>query len=1270
MKHLKHLAKVLSLVLIIGLALSFAACDFLDDFLGGSLELESFSVDRSTIKTSYYIGDEIDFTNIKAYVKYNDNSLDKVYTYDELIITYDDDITATTGSKTVTVSFEDPNFDNELQSTQVLITVSEDPNAVKHMSYKIDSTDVKKDYLVGDTVDFTGIKVSEIMTDNSVVAIDDLTKLSYEYDADTITSTTGNKTIAVKYDGENAGTITIKVEYPEVTDKELDLSGVKTEYLKGEDVDFDGLSITLTYENGKTETVNTFNYGVDLDTVTDKVGEITIIASYTDPVSSVVSDITFNIKVDGIVGYSMDTKNVKKDYYRDDEVSFAGISVIASYHFGKTVNIAFEDLTFVHDADLTAESGTKEITVKHGDAVVGKFAINVGDIHATATPDLTNVDLSYRIGETVSLEGLAVKVTYDNGDPEKNLTLADFTVASDISDITSSAGTKQITLKYADAITESDVIVYVDIVVHGITGYEVIADEMKAEYIVGDTLDYTGLSVLAVYSDGGEKVAVDVSGLTFVDAGVTASAGNKVISVKLGDDSIGTINVKVVKNRIVSTVVGGEYKNVYEAGDATDFEGLIVTVTYLNGNTVVLSLDKLTITAGTEVVGDMAATVKFYDEVNGEDSETSFVYTVIKKRPEVSGFEKPADLVAFDKDNKGGTLSYGDAGFSGEFITGGLTYTIGDDNDFKLVPSFSITEDGIPSVKYAFYMDVEISLHDGTSYELLTRVVDENNAVMVSYYHGSTLIVTVNTYTGTYDFSEAAVGGKVEISVLPSASHYILEDINPVVLEAKIIDAYNIYETWQLAVIDNTTWKNHTWDAEESVGIWNDFKTKHGIAGVNVSGVVLHRDIHVTKNDIPERFFLTTDKDIVYKNSVTGETRVVPAGTKYLKDGSELYIRDVSANGNFVIEGNYFSIDLSGFPLVPSHGVFNTEADGDDYGSDFSNASLMKFVTTYDNRAFSADRASYGKVNMQNISFIGNAARDNWVDPTENLVSAGGLIMFKANTNTHVFCDNIIGNSFFISYFPDFGGMVTANKIKCYDSYQNPIFVWGDSEAYFYDSYIIGAGGPIAICQSPERDGQKDVYTIPVIVTENTVLETNLVGNEIWFSAINATTVAAQIQALGTGFHSNTGFGNFVDKSGKMNIKAVLMPEGSDVSAVIGNPYTSGAMNIGGTAISKDFTNPDPQTYALWHSILTHSAFQQGAPFLTVRDDQGNYHTLYMVTEGPAAGIYDLNNRPLGTDASHAAIAAAFQNADQIMLTQGGLAVVFEYYHDTNAFNP
>ena len=1267
MKHLKHLAKVLSLVLIIGLALSFAACDFLD----GSLELKSFSVDRSTIKTNYYIGDEIDFTGIKAYVKYNDSSLDSVYTYDDLIITYDDDITATVGSKIVTVSFEDPNFNNELQSTQVLITVSEDPNAVKHLSYKIDATDVKKDYLVGDTVDFAGIKVSEIMTDNSVVAIDDLTKLSYEYDANTITATTGNKTIAVKYNGENAGTITIKVDYPDVVAEKPDFSNVKTDYMKGEAVDFSGLSITLTYENGKTETVNTFNYDVDLDTITGTVGTKTIKASYTDPVSSVDSDITFNINVDGIVGYRMDTKNVKKDYYRDDEVSFAGIDVVADYRFGNDVSIAFEDLTFVHDADLTAESGTKEITVKHGDAVVGKFAINVGDIHATATPDLTNVDLSYRVGEAVSLEGLAVKVTYDNGDPEKNLTLADFTVASDISDITSASGTKQITLKYLDDVTESEVIVYVDITVHGITGYEVIANEMKTEYIVGDTLDYTGLSILAAYSDGGEKVVVDLSTLTFVDAGVTASAGNKAISINLAGNTIGTINVKVVKNSIVSAVVGGEYDNVYELGDEIDFTGLTVTVTYLNGNTVVLSLDKLTITAGTEVVGDMAATVKFYDEVNKENSETSFAYTVVQKKPEVSSFEKPADLVAFDSDNKvDGKPSYGDAGFSGAFITGGLTYTIGDDNDFKLVPSFSVIEGGMPSVKAQFYMDVEIGIYNGSSYELLTKVADENNAVMVNYYHGSTLIATVNTYTGTYDFSEYAVGEKVEISVLPSSEHYVLEDINSIVLEANIIDAYNIYEAWQLAVIDNTTWKNHTWDAEGSVDIWNDFKTKHGIAGVNVSGVVLHRDIHVTKNDVPERFFLTTDKDIVYKNSVTGETRVVPAGTKYLKDGSELYMRDVSANGNFVIEGNYFSIDLSGFPLVPSHGVFNTEADGDDYGSDFSNASFMKFGTTYDNGAFSADRASYGKVNMQNVSFIGNAARDNWVDPIENLVSAGGLIMFKAHTNTHVFCDNIIGNSFFISYFPDYGGMVTANKIKCYDSYQNPIFVWGDSEAYFYDSYIIGAGGPIAICQSPERDGQKDVYTIPVLVTENTVLETHLAGNEIWFSAVNATAIAGQIQALGVGFHSNTGLGNFVDKSGKMNIQAVLMPEGSDVVSVINNPYTSGAMNIGGTAISKDFTNPDPQTYALWGSILTHSAFQQGAPFLTVRDDQGNYHALYMVTEGPAAGIYDLNNRPFGTDASHAVIAAAFQNADQIMLTQGGLAVMFEYYHGNNAFNP
>ena len=85
MKTSKTLAKILSMILVLSmLVLTVASCGLFK----GSLELVSFTVDRSSVKTAYYLGEKIDFSGIKAYVKYSDSSLDKEYTYSELTITY------------------------------------------------------------------------------------------------------------------------------------------------------------------------------------------------------------------------------------------------------------------------------------------------------------------------------------------------------------------------------------------------------------------------------------------------------------------------------------------------------------------------------------------------------------------------------------------------------------------------------------------------------------------------------------------------------------------------------------------------------------------------------------------------------------------------------------------------------------------------------------------------------------------------------------------------------------------------------------------------------------------------------------------------------------------------------------------------------------------------------------------------------------------------------------------------------------------------------
>ena len=924
MKANHMLARILSLALILTLLFSFASCDLLK----GSLKLESFTVDRSSVKTEYFVGEEIDFSGIRATVRYSDEDLNVEYTIEDLTISYPADITDTTGTKLVTVSFEDPHLGVK-QETTVQITVKEDPNAVKHDRYVVDSSAMKKDYLVGETISFDGVKIIEKFTNGGAdVEMTDTSKLSYEYNPD-ITASHGVYTVSVKYNGEDAGTITITV-----TDPSLDLV----------------------------------------------------------PVTSIV--------------------------------------------------------------------------------------------------------------------------------------------------------------------------------------------------------------------------------------------------------------------------VTGEYKDTYEKDDEVDLTGLTVTVTYSDGTVEVIELSELEISdISTDSVGVKNAVITFTDPVNETPLSTSVSITVIEAKLTVIQFEKNEYLTAFDSDNKtAGQTGYGEAGFSGEFLTGGKLYVIGDDNAFKMSPAFSLMDKtGVMSYPNAFYSVVDIYVAVEDEYVLLEKIEAQTSNTYVYTLDGAT-VATVDTYYGSYKF-EAPVEA-VKISVLPDAEYYKgTEELNPVVLEAKVIDAYNVHETWELAVIDNDTSRTD----------WDTFKLEHGISGINPKGVVIHRDLHISADDVPASFFNESTKDVTYVNK-PGETildtQIAPAGTRYLIDGTVVYER-LGADG-FSIEGNFFTVDTKSFPLVASPAVFDSSL-GLDYGGDYSNAVLFRFSTHDGSLDWTRDDSVVSTVSIENIAFIGNAARDNWLDEGEKLVTAGGLIMLKSANGTTVAAKNVINNSFFISYFAEMRGHLDVTGVKCYDSYQNALFIWGDCRVSVADSFINGTGGPIAINMSVLENNE---YFSPEVQFDNTVLETALSGSEVWFKAVNATSIIGGIQALGYGVDQmvSTATGgqmnaNWVDATGNMNILSVLMPKGNDTSA-LQDGMIEGTVTVDGNGIERWYNPATPENINPdWVNILQNPAFAAGAPFITAFDAEGNAHTLYFVQQGDSGTFYDVQGRVLGTDVSHQAIIMAFATSEIAVLHQGGLSVIFELNH-------
>lgn len=765
---------------------------------------------------------------------------------------------------------------------------------------------------------------------------------------------------------------------------------------------------------------------------------------------------------------------------------------------------------------------------------------------------------------------------------------------------------------------------------------------IKTEYVIGEEVDFSGIKATAKYNDENLNKTYTASELTITYAkDITATVGDKEVTVSFMDPHLNVkqevkITIKVVKD-------ASELPTTPEVTtpEVTPPE---VTTSDPNHTTTPPVVDTTTpdVTTPDVTTPDVTTPEVTTPEVTTPEQTTPPEVDEIEL--EVIGFDTPATLVHFAvADKEAGTLNYGDSGFSGQFAVGNQLYVIGNENEFKLNPTVEIlnfnTDEEYTTKE--FYADVVISIKKDGAYVELTAKAKGGN--VVEYYDGDVLIATVNTYKGLYQFTADAADKEVKISVAPSELHYIVyaEDFPPIVLEAKVINAYNVYEAWQMAVIDNA--------GEE----WVDFKAKYGIANLTVSGVVLHNDITLTAADVPAAFFYTTTADVVYTNTVTGETITIPKGTKYFKDWTFIYERDGVAD--FAIEGNFFTFSTKGFPLIPSPAVFGKDA-GRDYEEDFSNAALFKFNSVdWDTVAPGTIPAEVSDVTINNIAIIGNSPRDNYVDAEGNLASAGGLIFVKTSHYTNMNMNNVLGNSFFITYFVDYGGKIVVKDSKCYDSYQNAAFVWSSSSLEMIDTYVNGCGGPAIIAQSVINENGH-----PTVTVTGGKLETHLSGQEIWFTAVNANTIVSQITALGAGLHQ-AGLGNFVDANGKMNIEAALMANGAKADEIVTGIDAQGKLIIETDGIDRTQSMENINWMTIYQiSQYAAQAGGQMPPFFTVYDANGTAYSFYY---NGVTFVVGPEQTPLGTDASHAAIVAALMQADTITLTQGGLSVVFEYYH-------
>ena len=282
----------------------------------------------------------------------------------------------------------------------------------------------------------------------------------------------------------------------------------------------------------------------------------------------------FEADIPTLTKIEINTEPDKTEYFTGEYLDKTGLTIKATYS---------DDSTAIIGKDFTCapthftSSGTKTVTVTY-EGKTDTFDVTVTDIALTKIEVLTMpIKTSYVVGDTLDTTGLTLTATYNNGTTQ--------TISSGFTcDPTAlnAAGTITITVTYGGKSCTFEVTV----TAVALTKIEVKTLPNKTSYYVGDTLDTTGLTLTATFSNS--TTSTITSGFTCSPT-VLNTAGTQTITVTYGGETC-TFDVTVAAVELVSIAVKDmPYKTNYFVGNWLVTTGLTLTATYSDDTTATIS---------------------------------------------------------------------------------------------------------------------------------------------------------------------------------------------------------------------------------------------------------------------------------------------------------------------------------------------------------------------------------------------------------------------------------------------------------------------------------------------------------------------------------------------------------------------------------------------------------------------------------------------------------------------------------------------------------
>ena len=368
---------------------------------------------------------------------------------------------------------------------------------------------------------------------------------------------------------------------------------LKDEFYKGEQLNIEGISITLTYQDTTTSTIvlsNDMVSGFDSSTVGEHTLTITYDGKTTTHPYTVREVQATNIEIE---------TPFKTNYYTGSALNVENGEIKVTYEDGTNETLVVS-ADMISDFD-SSTAGEYKMTLTYAGYSV-EIDYIVSDAQITSVSINTQFKTTYFAGDSLNLNGGSIVARYEDGNSEI-LPITSAMVGETFNSTT--AGSKIMTITYKGKSVE----VPYKINAVEATGISLESTLDKVEYLEGETLDVTGGKIKVSYNNGTTQIVDITAAMTSGFNSTYVNSNQKTLIITyLGFTT--SLKYSVVQVVVTSLTLTHTFKTTYFKYEPINVAGGLLTATYSNGTTeenIVLTTDMIS-----EFYADTVGTATMY----------------------------------------------------------------------------------------------------------------------------------------------------------------------------------------------------------------------------------------------------------------------------------------------------------------------------------------------------------------------------------------------------------------------------------------------------------------------------------------------------------------------------------------------------------------------------------------------------------------------------------------------------------------------------------